>query len=459
MVKESKKHIKEREQDLRSYAEAVATMSRQFEEKIRELSTIRRIGDALAHSLEKGNVCAKTLDAIMDGIGAETGVLTLFGSEGRTSMVEVVSSGNSTELNEPFRPTDEMIEWVFEEKSPLLVRDMSEESRFPPRGDAVRGSAMVLPLISRELEIGVIGLGHSEGNVFRAEQIPACHIIASQAAIGLENVKLLHELIGINESLEEKVLERTRSLQETNRRLVELQDQLIQAEKMKIVGQFTAGIGHNLRTPLSVILSTADLIKLHGDGNGKVAGYAEKIAQQGTRMAEIIENLMAKCQETQRQELERLNLNHVLKKELSFMEAHLDFKHQECTFDKTPPRIEGFYGDFSQTFVNLINNAVDAMHGNGTKTLKIRTRHDRRYVYVDIEDNGCGISEEYRERIFDFTFTTKSPIGQRGSPSGMGIGLFNSEHLMSKYGAQILVKSRPGKTVFTVQIPLRGKGR
>jgi len=226
MVKESKKHVQEREQDLRSYAEAVATMSRQFEEKIRELSTIRRIGDALAHSLEKGNVCAKTLDAVMDGIGAENGVLTLFGSEGRTSMVEVVSSENSTELNEPFRPTEKMIEWVFDEKSPLLVRDMSEESRFPLRGDAVRGSAMVLPLISRELEIGVIGLGHSEGNVFRAEQIPACHIIASQAAIGLENVKLLHELIGINEFLEEKVLERTQSLQETNRRLVELQDQL-----------------------------------------------------------------------------------------------------------------------------------------------------------------------------------------------------------------------------------------
>lgn len=456
-MKRAKKRTNENKENLRSYAEAVAAMSRQFEEKVRELSTIRRIGDALVHALDMENVCAMTLDAVMEGMGAETGVLILFEPLKRVPMARVVSSGNSLDGNGPFYPTEGMIEWVLQEKRPFLITDLSKESRFSLRGEPVAGSAMTLPLISRELEIGVISLGHSEERAFRPEQIPAAHLIASQAAIGLENVKLVHELIGMNEDLEEKVLERTRSLQETNQKLVELQDQLIQAEKMKVIGQFTAGIGHNLRTPLSVILSIADLIGLHSDGNGKIAGYAEKISQQGQRMTEIIQNLMEKCQKAQTREVEQLNINHILKKELSFMEGNLDFKHnvvKEYHFDEDLPRIEGFYGDFSQTFVNLINNAVDAMYGSEIKRLKVCTRYDRDYIYVDIEDNGCGIPEEDKGRIFDFSFTTKGLVEEIGSPSGVGIGLFNSRYLMGKYGAEITVKSRPGETVFTVHIPL-----
>lgn len=449
--------------DVRSYAEAVSILSRQFEQKVRELSTVRRIGDALAHALERERVYAMILEAAMDGLGAETGVLILLKSGRAAPIAQAVASLPSAERAIPFHPTGRMVERFLKEKRPLILEDLCDRSRFSPDRGRRTGSAMVLPLISGRGGIGVVCLGHSEKDAFRSDQLPAGHLIASQAAMSLENVRLLHELVEMNGSLEEKVLERTRSLQEANRKLLELQDQLVRAETMKIIGQFTTGIGHNLRTPLSVILSTADLIKLHGDGNGKIAGYAEKIAQQGARMAEIIEDLMAKCQKAQKREPEKLNINRILKKELSFMESNLEFKHQvakECAFDEDLPEIEGFYGDFSQTFVNLINNAVDAMHGNERKLLKIRTYHDRHYVYVDIEDNGCGIPKKDVERIFDFSFTTKARgVDGRAGPSGLGIGLFNSRHLMSRYGAQISVESRPGRTVFTAKIPYQSRER
>jgi signal transduction histidine kinase len=446
----------EEKQTLRPYQEVVAALRWQFEEKVRELSTIRRIGDALAHSLELENVCTMILDAVIEGMGGETGVLILFESSKRVPMVEVVLPSESQDTDGLFYPNDTMVESVLMEKRPLLIRDLSEATRSFGDGLSFGGSAMTLPLLSRGLEIGVIGLGHSEKNAFRPDQIPAGHLIATQAAISLENVKLLHELIGINEHLEAKVLERTMRLQETNQRLVELQDQLIQAEKMKVIGQLTAGIGHNLRSPLTIILSTTDLIKLHSDGNQKVATYAEKIAQQGKRMAGIVENLMEKCHKTQRREVERLNINHILEKELSFLEGNLEFKHnvvKAYQFDPDLPEVDGFYGDFSQTFVNLINNAVDAMFGSEIKELMICTRHDRNHIYVDVQDSGCGIPEDARERIFDFAFTTKAMEHERGQPSGVGIGLFNSKHLMSRYGAEIRVRSRPGETIFTVQIP------
>jgi signal transduction histidine kinase len=460
MVKGSERKANEKRQTLISYAEALAVLSRQFEEKVQELSTIRRIGDALAHSLDLETVCKTILDAVLEGMGGEKGVLILFESLEGVPMAEVFSTANSLKGGRPVYPSDEMIEWAFKEKNPLLLAsDFSKESLSFLGGESTGGSAMILPLISREWEIGVISLMHSEENAFRSEQVPAGHLIARQAAISLENVKLLHELIRINEHLEEKILERTRVLQETNQKLVELQSQLIQAEKMKLVGQLTAGISHNLRTPVSVILATADLIKLHSYGNKKVTRYAQNIAQQGGRMAEIIETLMEKSQTTPGHRVEKLNLNHILKKELDFMEGNLDFKHnvvKECHFDPDLPEIEGFYGDFSQTFVNLIDNAVDAMHESEDRRLKICTRHDRYYIYVDVQDTGCGIPDEQIKRIFDFSFTTKAPLNNEKGPSGVGIGLFNSKHLMTSYGAEIKVRSQPGSTAFTVQIPWQG---
>ena len=444
---------------MRYYAEAAAAMSRQFEEKVRELSTIRRIGDALAHTLEMERVCAMVLEAVMEGMGAEKGVLILFDSVNGLPMLEVVSPVGPPKQNRSHHPTDKMTAWVLRERKPLLIRDVSKEFRSFGIKVSRDGSSITLPLISRNLDIGVISLWHTKPNMFRPEQIPVSHILAGQATMALENVRLVHELIRMNDGLEQKVLERTRKLQETNQRLVELQNQLIQTETMKVIGQFTAGIGHNLRTPLSVILSTADLIRLRGDGDGRVTTYVDKISQQGTRMAEIIEMLMEKCRKTQRREVERLNMNDVLRKELSFLQGNLDFKHnveKEYDFVSDLPEIEGFYGDFSQTFVNLINNAVDAMHACETKQLRIRTRRDHDHIYVDVEDSGCGIPEDKVERIFDFSFTTKTPAHREDGPSGTGIGLFNSKHLVSKYGGEIHVTSRPGRTVFTVQIPLRG---
>jgi signal transduction histidine kinase len=433
-------------------------MSRQFEQKVKELSTVRQIGDALSHPLDREKVCVAILEAVVEGMGAETGVLILFDPSKRISMGKSVSSPGNPMEDCPFNPTQEMIEWVMKERNPLLLQNLSHTPGFSFKDGPDSGSAMVLPLISRAIGIGVVTLGHSDKDAFRPEKVPAGHIVASQAAIGLENAKLLHELIEMNQSLEGKILERTRSLQKTNRRLVEMQDQLVQAEKMKIIGQFTAGVGHNLRTPLSVILSSADLLKVHGDGNGKVTGYADKIARQGARMAEIIEDLMAKCRKATLRETEKLNINDVLRSELNFLEANLEFKHnvrKEIDFDNDLPQIKGLYTDFSQTFVNLINNAVDAMDGREDKLLRIRTKYDRAHIYVDVEDNGCGIRDEDKEKIFDFSFTTKTGQSEEGGSSGMGIGLFNSQHLMSKYSAQILVNTRPGETVFTVQIPLQ----
>jgi PAS domain S-box-containing protein len=111
------------------------------------------------------------------------------------------------------------------------------------------------------------------------------------------------------------------------------------------------------------------------------------------------------------------------------------------------PVIQAFTGELNQVWTNIIDNAVDAMKGKGTLT--VRTRWENSWVVVEIEDDGRGIPEENQSKIFDPFFTTKGP------GIGTGLGLNISRNLIvKKHHGQISVKSKPGNTCFVVRLPL-----
>jgi len=111
------------------------------------------------------------------------------------------------------------------------------------------------------------------------------------------------------------------------------------------------------------------------------------------------------------------------------------------------PVIEAYASELNQVWTNIIDNAIDAMGGAGT--LLVRTRRDDPWVVVEIEDSGHGIPEEIQSKIFDPFFTTKEP-GQ-----GTGLGLNLSRNLVvQKHHGEISVTSRPGRTCFTVRLPI-----
>jgi signal transduction histidine kinase len=121
-------------------------------------------------------------------------------------------------------------------------------------------------------------------------------------------------------------------------------------------------------------------------------------------------------------------------------------------FDPSLPNIEAFGADLNQVWTNLLTNAADATQGAGE--IRIRTRRDGAgYVAVDIEDNGPGIPDAVLPRIFDPFFTTKPP----GRGTGMGLATAFTI-VREKHQGAISVESRPGRTVFTVRLPVqRGK--
>jgi predicted CoA-binding protein/CRP-like cAMP-binding protein/anti-sigma regulatory factor (Ser/Thr protein kinase) len=115
------------------------------------------------------------------------------------------------------------------------------------------------------------------------------------------------------------------------------------------------------------------------------------------------------------------------------------------------PRIEAYASELNQVWTNIIDNAVDAMSGSGELSLRTYAKNNR--VFVEISDNGPGISQEICARIFEPFFTTKPP------GSGTGLGLYISHQIIAnRHQGQLLVESQTGRTTFTVILPFQPKG-
>ncbi len=262
----------------------------------------------------------------------------------------------------------------------------------------------------------------------------------------------------------------------------DLQKQVIQLSKLSSIGMLAQGIAHNLSSPLLIILGRAELMKeklvqfrmkleslskdsavidpneaslLFREYDQNVKD-TEIIIENVVKLTEIIKNMMQKSRQDQAQDPQLLNLSDILRQELKFLEADLFFKHNvEKQYSLAPdlPLIRGVYSDFSQAFLNIIRNSLDAMFEADPRKLTVATYHDERFVYVSFNDTGCGIPEEHLEKIFEPYFTTKKGMEGGNRPVGTGLGLHMVKILMEPYKATIDVRSKPGNTTFVFKIP------
>ena len=144
---------------------------------------------------------------------------------------------------------------------------------------------------------------------------------------------------------------------------------------------------------------------------------------------------------------ERVDIHAGLKSTLVMLASKLEGIEVVKDFDRSLPKVPVYAGELNQVWTNLIDNAVQAMDGHGTLT--VRTSMDGDRVRVEIGDTGPGVPEKLRQRIFEPFFTTK-PVGQ-----GTGLGLDISYRIVvGRHGGDLTVESQPGDTRFIVRLPL-----
>ena len=238
----------------------------------------------------------------------------------------------------------------------------------------------------------------------------------------------------------------------------QLELELLNEHKLAAIGQLAAGISHNLNTPITIIQANAELLKLrHAE-----APEIEKIINQTARMSGLIQTILEKGKRDQETDLIDLNINELLENELEFFNANLYYKHQiEKRFDfcEDLPVFKAIYSDFSQSIMNIIQNAIDAMYKRPERILTIKTSKNESDIIVSISDTGSGIPEEIRSKIFDPFFTTK-PTNIEDSkdihqPHGTGLGLSLVYNLLMPYKVKIDFESEDDKgTKFTLYIPI-----
>jgi PAS domain S-box-containing protein len=228
---------------------------------------------------------------------------------------------------------------------------------------------------------------------------------------------------------------------------VNLEDQLMQAEKLSSIGLLAAGVAHEVNTPLTVITSNAQMLMRQMEPDDPRTRTLDKIIAQAFRASEIANNLL-KFSRLGSSDYADLDVNRVISESLSLVEPMLKAAKVTINAQLKPslPPVCGNSGKLQQVFMNLIMNARDAMPRGGELTISSECENST--VYVEVTDNGVGIPADNLNKIFDPFFTTKA------TSRGTGLGLAVTYGIIREHSGTIQVDSVVGRgTTFRLEFP------
>ena len=227
----------------------------------------------------------------------------------------------------------------------------------------------------------------------------------------------------------------------------ELEQRLVQADKLTSIGLLAAGVAHEVNTPLAVISTYAQMLAKQVANDEQKTMLLDKIARQTFRASEIVNSLL-NFSRTSTTDFGPVNLTKVIQETLSLLEHQLKKAGVEIRADLDPELgpIHGNAGKLQQVFLNLFLNARDAMDRGGV--LEVRTWSEASGARVEVGDTGPGIPAEHLHRIYDPFFTTKA------ARKGTGLGLAVTYGIIQEHGGSIEVANRrTGGAYFHLELP------
>jgi signal transduction histidine kinase len=287
---------------------------------------------------------------------------------------------------------------------------------------------VIVPLIIRSGGIGIYVI-HTEKaqQEFSNQDVQLLSVLANQAAVGVENWRTHQQLIRANEELKAS------------------HAQMIQAAKLAAIGELAAGIAHEIKNPLQVLLLHLELV----EAGRPMPNWTQMFSKQVRRLSEITHRLMNFARSASEDvTMEPVKLRKVIEDIVAMVLHEFRGSGIEITMDlgSDLPPVAGNANYLQQVFLNLLINARDAMQTGGmiTITMSLTGFH----VSVRVADTGAGIPPDVLEKIFRPFFTTK---GDKGT----GLGLAICHKIVLQHKGDIRVESEVGKgTVFTIYLPV-----
>ncbi len=289
-----------------------------------------------------------------------------------------------------------------------------------------------VPLIVREKVIGILYVDNKFNNVaINEDDMNFLQMFANQAALAIDNAMLYS------------------NLERRNQDLQEVQDQLVEMEKMTALGKMAASIAHEIRNPIICVGGFARRLLKDDTLNQKHTQYVNIILEEATRLETILQDVLVFSRET-RMNLTETDINSVIKSALEVLTFEISDREVEVNtcFFKDLDTIMADAQQLKQVCINLITNALQQVPEK-KGLINIMTYNSlsvKGGVMVEISDNGGGIDPEIIANIFNPFFTTKG--------SGTGLGLAIIRKIIENHKGTINVKNRPGAGVtFVIHLP------
>jgi signal transduction histidine kinase len=312
---------------------------------------------------------------------------------------------------------------------PLFNKEFDQLTNFKTR------NILSVPLINYENKIiGVFQLLNKVDNVFNQEDVQFARAFASISAVALENARLIQE--------QKKQYE---LLQQAYTELKQAQETIIKQEKFATIGQFASGISHEVKNQLVVLMAVDFIRKLYPDDK-KIIQYTQYILEARNRILSLLDEIRD-FSKSKDYEKHKGDLVQLIDRTVKICRFDADLKKMSLNFDN--PSIKSAFSNINedkiqQVLINLIRNAAHA--SKPKSSINIFLSEDEIYWIISIKDEGSGIPEEIRDKIWQPFFTTKS--------SGTGLGLDICKKIIDNHDGQIYFETEINKgTTFFIKLP------
>ncbi|HSB06491.1 MAG TPA: ATP-binding protein, partial [Thermodesulfobacteriota bacterium] len=406
--------------------------------KIKQLTTLYEVGKALSSTLEFNRLLEGGLDLLHSRLGYDScGILFVDKMKDELFVKQV--RGRDFESVRPLRfriGIDGIVGWVAKSGEPYYAPDVSKDPHYISVSSEIKSEA-AFPIKVRDQVIGILNVESRDLRGFDEDDLKVLSSFASQMSVCMENAQLFAEL------------------KQTLTELKQAQDQIVQTEKLKALGEMASGVAHDFNNVLAVVLGNIQLLSYQLDdlSREEIRERLKAIERSSRDGAQTVRRIQEFTGIRRDKEFSPVSINELVRGVIVMTEPRWKDQAQRTgiqielsTQFEEVPFILGNPSELREVLTNIIFNAIDAMPDGGRLTLS--TQHSAEdWVEVRIADTGIGMTEEVKRRIFDPFFTTKGVTNS-------GLGMSVSYGIIKRHGGEILVESEPGKgSTFAVHLP------
>ncbi|MFC1564625.1 ATP-binding protein [candidate division KSB1 bacterium] len=457
--------LKKLEKRIQTLTKALNDLHNNYEEKVLELSIIRKTADLFTYEFDLKEACKKTLNLLSEELHPEnssililepeTGIYEPYAFKGRKLRSRKNSGISDQMIGKNFRSGEGAAGWAAQNKKIIQIPDITVDNRFSSdiNTRVPISSIICVPLLNQNTVEGILNLSHSKTNAFPKRSVNFLNILMKSIGTGIGNIRLFREYTEANSSL----LKSNRELQDTLKDLHDTRSIILNSQKLSGIRVLAAGIAHEFNNILAGIYGYSELSLLTKNPT-EISSNIRNILKLSNKGTHIVNNLLTFAGKSKISR-KTININTLFNRLDKIIGPEI--KNLGIVLEKNLGKIPSIKCDasqVSQVFLQLISNARDSMLNSGG-VLKITTSKTAKYVKAVIEDTGKGIEPEILENIFDPFVTTKGAFGG-GIPERHGLGLSVAYGIVKEHKGEIKIESQLKKGCkVTVLLPFDPAGK